>query len=156
MLSQETRGALRVAAGADPPLDQHVDDLRKSPQALCFMTPLPSAGQTAGGPKPNAPPAPDNRGPKRALPEGPRGAGPHGSDKNKFRKTGEPGGKTVKDLLQSMPSNCISKTDAGKLICLHYNNGTCRKQKSSSCNMGIHMCYYKGCGKKRPYIECSH
>lgn len=154
LLSQETRGALRAAVGADPPLDKHVEALRKSPQILCFMTPLPATGAV---PKNNVTAAPSNPGgPKRTPDDPPRPFTPRGGDKNKRRKTGEAGGKTVKDLLQSMPANCISKTDAGKFICLHYNNGTCRKQKSSSCNMGIHMCYYKGCGKKRPYIECSH
>ena len=40
VLSQDTRGALRVVAGADPPLDEHVKKLRSSPQILYFMTPL--------------------------------------------------------------------------------------------------------------------
>eukprot|EP00435_Cladocopium_sp_Y103_P012896 s199_g3.t1 len=151
LMSQDSRGTLKVAAGEDPPLDKLINKLRESPQILCFMTPLPGTSTT---PQPKAPPAVPKAGnpaPKRPANDSPKGAG-----KNKQRRTSEAGGKTVKDLLSSMPPNCVSKTDAGKFICLHFNNGTCRRQKSSSCNMGLHMCYYKGCNQKRPYIECSH
>lgn len=155
LLSQETRGTLRVGPGEDPPLDQKLGELRISPQILCYMTPLP--GAVHDKPKAATTPAPAAGPPvKRPANDTPRPFTPRGGDKTKQPKTNAAGGKTVKDLLQSMPANCVSKTDTGKFICLHYNNGTCRKQKSSSCNMGVHMCYYKGCGKKRPYIECSH
>ena len=145
LMSQETRGQLKVAAGQDPPLDVHMATLSQSPQVLCFMTPLP-AGKSEP-PKGNTPPPP-KQVPKSDPPQPRTGQPPF---KRKFE-----GGKGIKDLLQSMPSNCTSKLDLGKFICLHYNNGTCKKQKSSSCNMGAHVCYYKGCHKKRPYIECSH
>ena len=145
LMSQETRGHLKVAAGQDPPLDVHMATLSQSPQVLCFMTLLP-AGKSEP-PKGNTPPPP-KQVPKSDPPQQRTGQPPF---KRKFE-----GGKGIKDLLQSMPSNCTSKLDSGKFICLHYNNGTCKKQKSSSCNMGAHVCYYKGCHKKRPYIECSH
>ena len=153
MMSQESRGNLKVSAGAAPPLDKLIVKLRESPQVLCFMTPLPGS-TVAQGPKPQpATPKQVPQGPKRPASDT---TGPKPFPKNKQRRTTEPGGKTVKDLLNSMPPNCVSKTDSGKFICLHFNNGTCRRQKSSSCNMGLHICYYKGCNQKRPYIECSH
>ena len=151
LLSQESRGTLRVGPGEDPPLDKRIENLRVSPQILCFMTPLPS-GDRPKQPPPQAPSAPA----KRPANDSNKPFTPRGGDKHKQHKPSGSGGKTVKDLLQALPPNCVSKTDAGKFICLHYNNGTCRKQKNSSCNMGVHMCYYKGCGQKRPYIECSH
>eukprot|EP00435_Cladocopium_sp_Y103_P047305 s818_g13.t2 len=120
LMSQDSRGSLRVATGEDPPLDKLIDKLRESPQILCFMTPLPgsSAAQTAK-PQPAAPKA--TPGPKRPANDVP---GPKPSPKIKQRKT-EGSGKTVKDLLNSLPTNCVSKTDTGKFICLRYNNGTC-------------------------------
>eukprot|EP00435_Cladocopium_sp_Y103_P051676 s1612_g16.t1 len=154
LMSQDSRGTLKVSTGADPPLDKLIDKLRESPQILCFMTPLPGASASQPSkpqPQPAAPKA--NPGPKRPASDS---AGPRPFPKTKNRRTTESGGKTVKDLLSSLPPNCVSKTEAGKFICLHFNNGTCRRQKSSSCNMGLHMCYYKGCNQKRPYIECSH
>lgn len=153
IMSQDSRGNLKVAAGAPPPLDKLIVKLHESPQVLCFMTPLPGSS-AAQAPKPQ-PAAPKQvpQGPKRPASEA-TGSGP--SPKTKQRRTTEQGGKTVKDLLNSLPPNCVSKTESGKFICLHYNNGTCRRQKNSSCNMGLHMCYYKGCNQKRPYIECSH
>ena len=149
-MSQESRGALKVAAGADPPLDKLIKKYRESPQILCFMTPLPGSS-TPAAPKPQPAAPKNNPAPKRPQVDQP---GPHNLSKNKYRCT--EGGKTVKDLLNALPQNCVSKTDSGKFICLHFNNGTCRKQKSASCNMGLHICYYKGCNQKRPYIECSH
>ena len=152
LMSQETRGQLKVAVGQDPPLDKHLDDLTKSPQVLCFMTPLPggrlveNSGKTSDSTSSKQPPKPD-----RAV------ASQGNGKKRNFDQISKPSGSgTVKELLKSMPQNCVSKLDSGKFICLHYNNGTCKRQKNSSCNMGAHVCYYKGCHKKRPYIECSH
>ena len=155
LLSQESRGTLRVGPGEDPPLDKKIEELRISPQILCFMTPLP-AGNNDRPKQPAAPSTGAQQPPKRPANDSNKSFTPRGGDKSKQFKPNAAGGKTVKDLLQSLPPNCVSKTETGKFICLHYNNGTCRKQKNSSCNMGVHMCYYKGCGQKRPYIECSH
>eukprot|EP00435_Cladocopium_sp_Y103_P029846 s357_g7.t1 len=151
LMSQESRGSLKVAAGGDPPLDKHIEKFKDSPQILCFMAPLPGSSASAAPKAAPSAPKSDNSGPKW-----PANDSPKPFPKTKIRKTAGSGGKTVKDLLAALPPNCISKTDAGKFTCLHYNNGTCRRQKSSSCNMGLHQCYYKGCGQKRPYIECSH
>lgn len=119
-----------------------------SPLVLCFMTPLPSS---AGSSK--------------------HGASPKTASQNKPQQPSKPVAKdhqlkanpqkredvlSVKELLAALPTSCVSKTENGKFICLRYNNGTCKRQKQSSCNMGLHICYFKGCGKKRPYIECSH
>ena len=146
VLSRDTRGALRVAAGADPPLDEHVKKRRSSPQILCFMTPW-LAGR-AEEVKTN-PVLKGDGGKKKADDEkDDKGAGP--ANKRKAEA------QTVKDMLKSMPQNCVSKLSNGKFICLHYNHGTCKCQKNSSCNMGAHVCYYKGCAQRRPYIECKH
>ena len=153
LMSQDSRGNLKVAAGAEPPLDKLIGKLRESPQVLCFMTPLPGQAHAQPSKPQPAEPKQNTPGPKRPIADA---TGPKPFPKTKQRRTTEPGGKTVKDLLNSLPPNCVSKTEAGKFICLHFNNGTCRRQKSSSCNMGLHMCYYKGCNQKRPYIECSH
>ena len=153
LMSQDSRGNLKVAAGAEPPLDKLIGKLRESPQVLCFMTPLPGQAHAQPSKPQPAEPKQNTPGLKRPIADA---TGPKPFPKTKQRRTTEPGGKTVKDLLNSLPPNCVSKTEAGKFICLHFNNGTCRRQKSSSCNMGLHMCYYKGCNQKRPYIECSH
>lgn len=147
-LSQDTRGNLRPAVGAQPPLDKQLKELTTSPQVLCFMTPLPG-GSNGSDNKPKAVP---KQGPK---PPSPGQHTPRNGEKSKQRRTSS-AGASVKELLGNLPNDCISKQDNGKFICLHYNNGTCKRQKSSSCNMGVHICYKKGCGKKRPYIECSH
>eukprot|EP00435_Cladocopium_sp_Y103_P008239 s5288_g2.t1 len=126
LMSQDSRGTLRVATGEDPPLDKLIDKLRESPQILCFMTPLP--GSSAAQPSKPQPATPkQNPGPKRPADDS---AGPKPNPKTKQRRTSANGGKTVKDLLNSLPPNCISKTETGKFICLHYNNGTCKRQKS--------------------------
>ena len=146
VLSQDTRGALRVAAGSDPPLDEHVKKLRSSPQILCFITPL-LAGRTDEV-KTNPVLKGDGGKKKNDDDEEDKGAGPASKPRAEAQ--------TVKDMLKSMPPNCVSKLSNGKFICLHYNRGTCKRQKNSLCNMGAHVCYYKGCGQKRPYIECKH
>ena len=146
-LSQNTRGKLKVAIGEPPALDSEMKMLMSSPAVLCFMTPLP--GQTPKVETPN-PVAPSST--KPSLPKGDS----KGDSRQPGTKRKLEGATTVKELLQNLPANCTSKTEQNKFICLHYNNGTCKRQKASSCNMGVHMCYYKGCGKKRPYIECGH
>ena len=147
-LSQNTRGKLKVMVGQPPPLDGELEALGKSPPVLCFMTPLPGQTQRVDTPK-----TPVQATPKTGLPKTPQQPlkTPSGT-KRKF----EGSGTTVKELLQNLPPNCTSKTEQNKFICLHFNNGTCKRQKAASCNMGSHICYFKGCGKKRPYIECGH
>ena len=147
-LSQNTRGKLKVMVGQPPPLDGELEALGKSPPVLCFMTPLP--GQTR---RVDTPKTPVQATPKTGLPKTPQQPlkTPSGT-KRKF----EGSGTTVKELLQNLPPNCTSKTEQNKFICLHFNNGTCKRQKAASCNMGSHICYFKGCGKKRPFIECGH
>ena len=114
MMSQESRGNLKVSAGAEPPLDKLIVKLRESPQVLCFMTPLPGS-TVAQVPKPQ-PAAPKQvpQGPKRPASDT---TGPRPFPKNKQRRTTEQGGKTVKDLLSSMPPNCVSKTAGSSFAC---------------------------------------
>ena len=147
-LSQNTRGKLKVMVGQPPSLDGELQTLGKSPSVLCFMTPLPGQVQKVDTPKTPLQTTPKPSSPKtpQQPPKTPSGT------KRKF----EGGGSTVKEMLQNMPPNCTSKTEQNKFICLHFNNGTCRRQKAASCNMGAHICYFKGCGKKRLYIECGH
>jgi len=147
LLSQNTRGKLRVSIGEPPALDSEIKVLMSSPAVLCFMTPLHGQTQKTETPKPVLHPAP--------KPGPPKGES-KGNNRQPGAKRKHEGATTVKELLQNMPTDCTSKTEQNKFICLHYNNGTCKKQKASSCNMGLHVCYYKGCGKKRPYIECEH
>eukprot|EP00435_Cladocopium_sp_Y103_P009006 s2759_g2.t1 len=146
-LSQNTRGKLKVTVGQPPALDSEMQTLMTSPTVLCFMTPLPGSQPKAETPKPIP-----------AKPSSPKGGSPKGGSKGQPSGTKRKleGAPTVKELLQNLPPNCVSKTEQNKFICLHYNNGTCKRQKAASCGMGVHMCYYKNCGKKRPYIECGH
>eukprot|EP00438_Fugacium_kawagutii_P031350 Skav215374 [mRNA] locus=scaffold1391:916296:917300:- [translate_table: standard] len=145
--SQDSRGELKAAVGSDPPLDAIFKRLSTSPQVQCYMTPLPTsnkepAKQSSASSPQSSKPA-QNNSPKK-------------TQQNKQFTKKKSDVFSVKELLAALPKDCISKTENGKFICLHYNNGTCRKQKASSCNMGLHICYHKGCGKRRPYIECSH
>ena len=39
---------------------------------------------------------------------------------------------------------------------MFYNKGICKNQKKAQCANGLHQCFYTGCNKKVPYIECSH
>ena len=148
-LSQSTRGAMTVVVGKPPPLDAEIKRLTTSPQVLCFMTPLPSSSSSSGPPsKSTSRPTTTSSTPKGSRPNTPRAG-----DKAKQRKSNT---FSIKDLLAALPQGCVSKTEGGKFICLHFNQGTCRFQKQSSCKLGLHICYYKGCGAKRPYTECSH
>ena len=146
-LLQNTRGKLKVTVGQPPPLDVELETLRKSPPVLCFMTPLPGQPQKVETPK-----TPLQATPKPGSPKTPQQPSktPSGT-KRKFEGDG-----TTKELLQNLPPNCTSKTGQNKSSCLHLNNGTCERRKVASCNMGARICYFKGCGKKRPYIECGH
>ena len=51
LLSQSTRGKLKVMVGQPPPLDVELETLRQSPPVLCFMTPLPGQTQKVETPK---------------------------------------------------------------------------------------------------------
>ena len=67
LMSQDSRGNLKVSAGAEPPLNRLIVKLRESPQVLCFMTPLPgSAAAQPSKPQPAAPKQ-NTPGPKRPI-----------------------------------------------------------------------------------------
>ena len=140
-VSQETRGQLQIVAGAPPPLDLKLKEFMFAPDVASLMTFLPAGKSSKGDsdkvdPKPGPPrPGPPKPGPK---------SNPH--DKK----------VTAKSLLSSLPEGCHSKLPTGKWICLFFNKGICKNQKKSQCANGLHQCYFKGCNKKVPYIECSH
>lgn len=64
LLSQNTRGKLKVSIGEPPALDSEIKVLMSSPAVLCFMTPLPGQTQKTETPKPVVPPAPKPGSPK--------------------------------------------------------------------------------------------
>ena len=85
LMSQESRGSLKVSMGQDPPLDAMFLRYMYSSEVACFMTPLPAA---------KASPAADKPAPKVTQPKG------NGKNSNK-RKFEAPAGKgeTIKQML---------------------------------------------------------
>ena len=138
-VAQETRGQLQIVAGAPPPLDLKLKDFMYAPDVASLMTFLPSARSSKGDHDKSSDPPTKRPGP-------PKPPKPSPGD----RKV------TAKSLLASLPEGCQSKLPSGKWICLFYNKGICKNQKKGQCSNGLHQCYYKGCNKKVPYIECAH
>lgn len=146
-MSQESRGSLRVVPGQDAPLDALFDRFMYSPEVTCYMTPLPAGSSSSGG------------GSSSNKDTGRHQNASQPKKVNKpFTKQNQKNGplETIKEMLANLPKGCSSKLPNGRFICLRYNKGTCPNQKKSSCKFGLHVCYYVGCGKNNPYIECSH
>lgn len=142
-IAQETRGALQITAGADPPLNEPLTRFMHAPEISCLMTPLPVLkGQTV-----------QHDASSSSAAANPKGSGKKGG---KPSPDSDPKKVTAKSLLSSLPEGCQSKLPSGKWLCLFYNKGICKHQKKKQCPNGLHQCYYVGCDKKRPYIECSH
>ena len=149
-VSQQTRGKLTSGIGDKPPLDEHLKTYMRSPEVLCFMTPLPSMNASAG---------PSHRAEPYSKADHSSGSG-KGKGKNRFQSKGSPSapnnGPTIKEMLTNMPDGCTSKLPNGQWLCVFFNRGICKHQKKPRCHLGLHQCYYKGCTEKRPYIECKH
>ena len=142
IVSQNSRGELKIVAGSPAPLDTLFEKHMNTPEVSCYMSPLP-----AGGQPPN--PASSVRGDDPPVNIKGKGDPP--------RKGGGKGkGPSIAELLKKMPTNCVSEMPDGKFLCLRYQNGQCYHQRKKRCNNGLHKCYYKGCHKDRPYSECSH
>ena len=97
------------------------------------------------------------------IPKGPKGKGKDGKGGKGHKGKGKPHADpssapttSLKELLDSMPANCVRAADEGRFLCPFYNKGFCRFQKRKSCRFGKHACYFKGCHAERPYIECKH
>ena len=99
LLSQNTRGKLKVMVGQPPPLDDELETLRRSPPVLCFMTPLP--GQT---PKVETPKTPLQAAPKPGLPNTPQ---QHSKTASGTKRKFEGSGTTVKELLQKLATKQV-------------------------------------------------
>ena len=149
-ISQQTRGKLISGIGEKPPLDEQLKNYMRSPEVLCFMTPLPSVRAEAPS---------GHRSEPYSRAEQSSGSG-KGKGKNKFQSkgaaSGPSSGPTIREMLTNMPDGCASKLPNGQWLCVFYNRGICKHQKKARCHLGLHQCYYKGCTEKRPYIECKH
>ena len=93
LLSQRTRGKLRVDPGGDPPMNSDFTELSTSPLVLCVMTPLPaSKGADTGSGSRSEPAKPQppkiSKAPERQQPQ-----------TNKRKASGS--GATVKELLKT-------------------------------------------------------
>ena len=138
-LSQETRGKLVVGAG--PPLDAEITKWSNSPEVLAYLQPLPAmSNQSSSSRGPDAP--------KRKAPDHSPAPSAKGGSKMKPGSGGE--------KLWTIPEGCVRKTGAGKPICFKFQTGQCPFQKKPRCRFGMHVCWYKGCEKARPYAECQH
>ena len=144
LMSQESRGTLKVTPGEAPPLDALFTRYMHSAQIACFMNPLPAS---------SAPKHDIDKAPTKGEHGDKRQADPK---KNPLKRKQPGGGETIKQMLANLPQNCSSKLPNGRFICLRYNKGTCPNQKASKCKFGLHVCYHTGCGKNVPYIECQH
>ena len=141
IVSQHSRGELRIVAGSPAPLDAFFQKYMDSSEVVCYMNPLPASQQSN-------PPVKDKAA------ENPGGVKGKGDNPRKGKGKGK--GPSIADLLKNMPNNCVSKMPDGKFLCLRYHTGQCYHQRKKRCNNGLHKCYFKGCHKDRPYSECNH
>ena len=141
IVSQHSRGELRIVAGSPAPLDAFFQKYMDSSEVVCYMNPLPASQQSN-------PPVRDKAA------ENPGGVKGKGDNPGKGKGKGK--GPSIADLLKNMPNNCVSKMPDGKFLCLRYQTGQCYHQRKKRCNNGLHKCYFKGCHKDRPYSECNH
>ena len=138
IVSQNSRGELKIVAGSPAPLDTLFEKHMNTPEVSCYMSPLPAGGQ---------PPNPASSVKGDDPPVNIKGKG------DPPRKGGGKGkGPSIAELLKKMPTNCVSKMPDGKFLCLRYQNGQCYHQRKKRCNNGLHKCYYKGCHKDRPSV----
>ena len=141
LVSQQSRRQLIIEVGNPPPLDKRIEALARSSEVGCYMQPLPASSGGGGGSREKPPPK--KRPTKEDRPDPPK------KHKNDDRPS-------IKELLASLPEGCSSKNKEGKFRCLYFNKGLCRFQKKKRCNLGLHECYFDGCNRQVPYVECSH
>ena len=135
--SEKLMGQLAAPAGAPKPLDGVIKDLMHSQEVLQFVQPVPRV--------------PDP--PQAWQPWKPTGKGRKGKDDPKKGK----GDRTTAPAKVDLPEGCVSRTSANKPICYGFNRGTCKwKGKSGRCQRGLHVCWKEGCGRAKPYYECTH
>lgn len=148
LMSQDTRGKMTSGVGDPLPLDAALQSLMKSPEVLCYMTPLPAARSEPY----SRPEQSSHMGNGKGKNKGKgKGSGSKGNQSNSNSNM-----PTIKELLANLPEGCQSKLPNGKWLCCFFNKGICKHQKKASCHLGLHQCYYRGCTEKRPYIECKH
>lgn len=149
LLSQETRNSLQIQPGEDPPLDKAMKKLVTDAQVTSCMTHLPSGSSSSGSNQQTAASAKTNTA-----------AAATSAQKSPVTTANTKGGSKSTDsiayYLKNMPQDCVSKLENGKFLCLRFQHGKCKRQKKKQCNNGLHLCYYKGCHKPRPYCECTH
>lgn len=138
--AQQARGKVLV----DPtrPLDTILERAYESHDVSFHLLPLPfSSSNNSGGEAKISSQANGNKnqGVKRKAPFG---------DKSGAKKS--KGGSKGFDL----PPNCVAQTGAGLRICFQYNRGRCNHQSKDKCERGLHVCWRKNCGGKRPHTEC--
>ena len=150
VVAQESRGHLSITPGTAPPLDSFITSASSNPLVIACITPLPKAVEAA----PTLPHVP--KGPKGKGKEGKGNKGQKGRGKSACDQGAAPQNTSLKELLDSLPNNCVRANEEGRFLCPFYNKGICRFQKRKSCRFGKHVCYYKGCHAERPYIECKH
>ena len=151
MLAAESLPAdLRASRPGDKtPLDQQIESLMYSPEISQFLAPMPKlAAPPPGGPV------------KRGL------SAESAFDKNVMRKAWKGKGKGTKgdDKKEedpakrfNLPEGCCDRNDKNQPLCFLWNQGKCKwKGKGKRCNRGIHQCYFKGCYRDKPFIECTH
>jgi hypothetical protein len=109
-ISQQTRGKLISGIGEKPPLDEQLKNYMRSPEVLCFMTPLPSVRAEAPS---------GHRSEPYSRAEQSSGSG-KGKGKNKFQSkgaaSGPSSGPTIKEMLTNMPDGCSSKLPNGQWL----------------------------------------
>lgn len=144
LMSQESRGSLKVTPGEDPPLDALFKNFMHSAQIACFMSPLPSPASSSSK-------ADTDKNPPKTDPKDKKNSD---VKKDHLKKKQSGGGETIKQMLANIPAGCSSKLPNGRFICLRFNKGNCPNQKAAKCKFGLHVCYHVGCGKNVPYLEC--
>lgn len=143
LLSHNLMGQIQAPAGAKRPLDDEIETLSRSPDVLFHLLPLPKA--------PPAPPAPHPQKRPFVNTKGDKGKA---TGKGKTQNAGADN----KEPRFSLPEGCVAKNEDGKPWCFAFNHGRCRFKnvKKGRCPRGYHGCYFKGCGRPTPFVECTH
>ena len=163
LLSQDTRGALRPLPDGKRPLDLAMQKRMYDPAVQVCIVPLPSGAAAAaksagsGVPKPTGEGQLSKSAAKRKRAKERKVA--QQAEAKKAReappKSDSPPkgtGKGKKGNQPDLPTGCALK-QGNDVFCANYNRGNCTF--GAKCRFK-HACYFVGCGKTRPYIECGH
>ncbi|CAE7297549.1 F25B4.6 [Symbiodinium sp. CCMP2592] len=145
LIAQESRGELKVVAGADPPLDKFMAALSTHTRVNICLANLPKG--SGKGPENK----PDHTGQEAKGGRGRGGKGAKGDkgNKRKWDDSVDPKRAEILQLLKEMPKGCVSRMPKTRqFLCVLFQHGKCPQQSKDRCNRGLHNCWHKDCLRK--------